>query len=230
VTNYFRLRDAFGALLVSTVGLVLVVGIVFASSFLESLSDVNIWAASLGWQFLIIIMVLVFARRRGSVFSTLRLNKTPNIQVVFLGLGLAYLVLISYLLLIVALEAMLDLDLSSFKRGNAIPLPGPEGRSFIAWMLLAVTAICGAPVAEELLYRGVIFQGFASNWPNWIAHSLSAALFSITHLDIGVVIPIFGIGIIFSIIFAREKSLWAPIGIHALFNTVGFLAMFISEV
>ena len=229
MTNYFRLSDAFGALVVSTVGLIFVVGVVFASSFSASLSDVNIWVASLGWQCSIVVMVLVFARRRGNIFRTLRLDKTPNIQVIFLGLGLSYLVLISYLLLIVALEVTLGLDLSSFKRGNAIPLPGAEGRSFIAWMLLAVTTICGAPVAEELLYRGVIFQGFASNWPNWIAHSLSAALFSITHLDIGVVIPIFGIGIIFSIIFARQKSLWASIGIHALFNMVGFLAMFISE-
>ncbi|HIE83546.1 MAG TPA: CPBP family intramembrane metalloprotease, partial [Dehalococcoidia bacterium] len=53
--------------------------------------------------------------------------------------------------------------------------------------------------------------------------------FSMTHLDIGVIIPIFGIGIIFSMIFTRQKSLWAPIGIHALFNTIGFLAMFLSE-
>jgi membrane protease YdiL (CAAX protease family) len=48
-------------------------------------------------------------------------------------------------------------------------------------------------------------------------------------LDIGVIIPIFGIGIIFSMIFVRQRSLWSSIGIHALFNTVGFLAMFLSE-
>ena len=228
--NFFRLSDAFGALFVSTAGLVFVVAIVFASTVSESFTDVNIWAASLGWQFSIVVMVLIFACRRGNFFVVLRLNKAPNIQVIFLGLGLSYLVLIGYLLVIFALELVLGLDLTSFKRGNAVPLPGPEGRPFIAWLLLAVTTICGAPVAEELLYRGVIFQGLIANWPNWIAHCVSAGLFSITHLDIGVIIPIFGIGIIFSMIFVRQKSLWASIGIHALFNTVGFLAMFVSEV
>ena len=135
--NFFRLSDAFGALFVSTAGLVFVVAIVFASTVSESFTDVNIWAASLGWQFSIIVMVLMFARRRGNFFVVLRLNKAPNIQVIFLGLGLSYLVLIGYLLVIFALELVLGLDLTSFKRGNAVPLPGPEGRPFIAWLLLA---------------------------------------------------------------------------------------------
>ena len=227
--NYFRLGDALGALFVSTAGLIFAVGIVFTSNFSQSLTEVNIWAASLGWQFSIVIMVLMFARRRGNFFTVLRLNRAPNIRVIFLGLGLSYLVLISYLLAIILLEMLLDLDLASLKRGNAVPTPGPEGRPFISWALLAVTTICGAPVAEELLYRGVIFQGLTAKWPTWIAHCLSAGLFSITHLDIGVIIPIFGIGIIFSMIFSRQKSLWASIGIHALFNMIGFLTMFLTE-
>ena len=131
--------------------------------------------------------------------------------------------------MIVFLETIFGIDLSFLKETNSIPSAGSDGRPVFTWVLIGLAAIIGAPISEELLYRGVIFQSLSSKvTPRWGA-VISAGLFGLAHLSIGALIPIFCIGLIFSRALHKYENLWVPIGAHIGFNSVGYLVTLFFE-
>lgn len=101
-----------------------------------------------------------------------------------------------------------------------------------AWVLV-VSAVALAPIAEELLYRGMLFQALrdrlGAGWGMW----LSGAVFGITHVDLGatwlsnamLVAVIWPLGALLAWAFHRRGTLLVPIVGHATFNAinVGFM-------
>lgn len=84
-----------------------------------------------------------------------------------------------------------------------------------------------AAVAEELLFRGFIFQRFLDAFGQWPAQLIVAALFLLTHINnpgmTGIVktlafINIFIASIMFGLAFIKTKSLAMPIGLHFMAN------------
>lgn len=94
---------------------------------------------------------------------------------------------------------------------------------------LAVTAVILAPTAEELLFRGMLFQGVRARAGFWIAALASAAMFTLAHLgdasgllaDVIIVIGILPLGVVFAAIMERRGSLLAPVVTHGVFNAGG---------
>ena len=120
-------------------------------------------------------------------------------------------------------------DLSFLKETNSIPSVGSDGRPVFAWVLIGLAAIIGAPISEEFLYRGVIFQSLSSKVTPWWGAVISAGLFGLAHLTVGALIPIFCIGLIFSRALFKYKILWVPIGAHMGFNSVGYVVTLFFE-
>ncbi len=78
-------------------------------------------------------------------------------------------------------------------------------------------AVIAAPLFEEFIFRGLVFQGLRrSAGPFW-AVLTSAALFAMVHPPFAV-IPVFGLGIATALSFQRTKFLMAPIIAHATYN------------
>jgi membrane protease YdiL (CAAX protease family) len=88
--------------------------------------------------------------------------------------------------------------------------------------LAGVAAVIGAPIAEELLFRGYFFGGLAARWGFWPAALLSGALFSANHLDPGSFLPFWGVGVLLAWLFWRTETLWASIVMHLCFNGISF--------
>lgn len=94
-------------------------------------------------------------------------------------------------------------------------------------VLAAVALMAGVALAEELLFRGVIFQRLVSaigEWPTQIAIGL---LFVLTHLDnpgmdettkAWAGVNIFLASVLFGKAFLRSKGLALPIGLHFMAN------------
>jgi membrane protease YdiL (CAAX protease family) len=84
--------------------------------------------------------------------------------------------------------------------------------------------VCIAPVAEELLFRGALYQGFSTSWGKMPAAIVVIILFVLVHdetLRGGYWLGIFGLIVIsILLILARELSgsLIPPILMHAGFN------------
>ncbi len=87
--------------------------------------------------------------------------------------------------------------------------------------IAAAVTLVGAPVTEELFFRGLIFGGF-SRWGFLPAAAISGLLFSLVHFDPGSVVPFFAIAIILAWLYHRSRTLWHPILFHLIFNAVSF--------
>ncbi|MBN8655636.1 MAG: CPBP family intramembrane metalloprotease [Anaerolineae bacterium] len=102
----------------------------------------------------------------------------------------------------------------------------PEGISVLSSSLLV---FAGVAAAEELLFRGFVFQRLISGLGQWPAQLIIAAYFLLTHLNnpgmTGSVkmmasINIFLASILFGLAFIRTRSLAMPLGLHFMANFV----------
>jgi membrane protease YdiL (CAAX protease family) len=102
--------------------------------------------------------------------------------------------------------------------------------------LLVLTAVLLAPVAEEVLFRGILFQGLRAQGGFWLAAVVSAALFTLAHLGedggwfaIGIIASgIFPLGLVFAALVERRGSLLVSIVAHASYNAIGVAALILA--
>ena len=84
-------------------------------------------------------------------------------------------------------------------------------------ILICILMVVAAPIFEEFIFRGLIFQGLRRSAGPVLGILGSAALFALVHPPIAVV-PVFGLGIAAAISFNKSKYLLAPIIAHAVYN------------
>ncbi|MBU3969649.1 MAG: CPBP family intramembrane metalloprotease [Alphaproteobacteria bacterium] len=93
----------------------------------------------------------------------------------------------------------------------------------------AVLLMAGVAVAEELLFRGVLFQRLIAAVGVWPAQVALGLLFVLTHLDnpgmdgatrLWAGANIFAASLLFGMAFVRTRSLALPIGLHFMANVV----------
>jgi membrane protease YdiL (CAAX protease family) len=98
----------------------------------------------------------------------------------------------------------------------------PAGFTFLSTNLLL---FAGVAVAEELLFRGFVFQRLGQ----WPAQLIVAAFFLLTHLNnpgmtgsvkVMANINIFLASILFGLAFIQTKSLAMPLGLHFMANLI----------
>jgi membrane protease YdiL (CAAX protease family) len=97
-------------------------------------------------------------------------------------------------------------------------------RDGVALAMTGVLASIAAPLAEEVLFRGVIFGGLM-RWGFWPAAAISSFLFAGAHIDLGSLIPFFIIGMVLAALYWWRGVLWDNIAFHVLFNTTSFLLL-----
>ncbi len=92
-----------------------------------------------------------------------------------------------------------------------------------------ISVMVGVVLAEELLFRGFIFQRLIDAFGEWPAQLTIASLFLLTHLNnpgmTGIImvlasINIFMASILFGVAYSKTKNLSMPIGLHFLANVV----------
>ncbi len=91
------------------------------------------------------------------------------------------------------------------------PLEGPP-------LVLAVVLV--APITEELLYRGLLLRWLSAKLPVGVAVALSAALFSLLHLNPSAAVGLFSLGIVFALVRQSTGSVLAPIALHVVQNAI----------
>jgi membrane protease YdiL (CAAX protease family) len=91
-------------------------------------------------------------------------------------------------------------------------------------VVVSLIAVVVAPVCEEVLFRGFLFQGLRRRFAFWPSALLSGAFFAFVHAE---PIRFFGLmtmGVILAGVFERRKTLVAPIAAHATVNLLATLA------
>ena len=90
------------------------------------------------------------------------------------------------------------------------------------WLTFLMVAITPA-VCEEVLFRGPILRGLARGFPPWLAIGISAALFSLFHLNPYRLVPTFALGVMLGWLALRTGSLLPGMIMHFLNNGIVIL-------
>lgn len=99
-----------------------------------------------------------------------------------------------------------------------------HGRSFWPWVWLLLTAVVAGPVAEEILFRGMMQQFISRRWGARVGMLGSAAAFGLAHGLAGA-LPAALLGLYFSYQVERDGSLAGAMLLHALHNLAAVLIM-----
>lgn len=75
------------------------------------------------------------------------------------------------------------------------------------------------PVAEELMFRGILYKRFHERQSFWYSAVWSALLFSFVHSSTTQMIYTFLLGVLLSYLYEKFGSLRAPVLLHILLNT-----------
>jgi membrane protease YdiL (CAAX protease family) len=84
----------------------------------------------------------------------------------------------------------------------------------------AVMAVLVAPIAEEFLFRGFLFQGLRRRWSFWPAALVSATLFAILHQQAIRLPELIVAGVILAWVYESRRTLTASILTHFTLNLI----------
>jgi membrane protease YdiL (CAAX protease family) len=119
---------------------------------------------------------------------------------------------------------------------QALGIPPPPRQQILEFVaggqrgiwLVVVTVVVVAPVVEEVVFRGLLFQVLRRRLGLWVGIALSSVTFAIVHLELldrplslGALLVL---GAWLAAAFHRTGSLVVPITAHALFNGVAVAA------
>ena len=101
-------------------------------------------------------------------------------------------------------------------------LPSDSGNGIGRGIWAAFTAVVSAPILEELLCRGVLFEVLNKRWGVKVSILVSALFFGLLHFNPANAIVAVVAGLIFGVLYVRTSSLYATIIIHAINNAFAF--------
>ncbi|MFA6286999.1 MAG: CPBP family intramembrane glutamic endopeptidase [Opitutaceae bacterium] len=85
-------------------------------------------------------------------------------------------------------------------------------------LLLVGLAVVVAPLTEEIIFRAGLFRYLRTRVPRWIALIAPAAVFAMLHSNAVAFVPLFALGVLFSLAYERTGRISVTIMAHGLFN------------
>lgn len=181
-----------------------------------------------------LICVLVPLIRIGLVrrepLSTLGFTTQNWLRNIGIGLGIGVIALGLNVVLSLFFSQVLGMEQDQSAQFGQLLRPG----DIFGQALFAIIAIVLAPIGEETLFRGYIFNGLRQGGGNGrlvLAYVVSAGLFSAVHLlnvtqgQLALVVPIFVVGLVLAAAMHLTGSIIPGIIAHAFNNSLGIIAL-----
>lgn len=125
--------------------------------------------------------------------------------------------------LIMSLSVVIDPLLNLLPRVDLLDEAFDELRQYPA--LLFFSIVVSAPILEELLFRGIILDGFLKNYSPLKSILVSALMFGIIHMNFQQGIGAFFFGIIIGFLYWQTRSMLLCILLHWANNFIAFIGM-----
>lgn len=209
-------------LVVLVVALLPFVQLSIAAYYMTWKPDRNFWisASMLVLDALLILVVLAFARGKGrspgEAFGLVRRRASASIRESLRGYVTAFPWLV--LILIITVEIV--------RLTGWVPPEEPiaqlifqEGRPAVLALTMVLACVIG-PIAEELLFRGVLYSAVRKRTSWVVAMLVSGALFALIHTNPLGFVPIMGLGCLLAYLYERTGSLAGPLTVHITHNTL----------
>lgn len=114
--------------------------------------------------------------------------------------------------------------------------------SGLAYLIFALSGVIGAPILEELIFRGFLMnacrigfrQGFwakllrTGSAADWAAIIVSSAVFGAVHMTPTGFPVLFASGVVFAVLYRRSGSLVPAMIAHFLLNSMAFVALLLQ--
>lgn len=84
------------------------------------------------------------------------------------------------------------------------------------------TAVISAPILEEVLCRGVLFETMRNRWGVKGAILFSSLFFGLIHLDLATAVVATVAGVILGVLYVRTSSIYASMIVHSINNAMAF--------
>jgi CAAX protease family protein len=105
-----------------------------------------------------------------------------------------------------------------------------DSRSIGEQIYLGLFTIVAAPVAEEFIFRGVLYPFLKRlGYPRLALWGVSSA-FALVHVDVARFLPLLALALALTWLYERTDNLLAPIAAHSLFNATNFALFFLDSV
>ena len=171
----------------------------------------------------ILMSIYVFGiRRKRYPWHSLGLRSTSiRWMIISIGLGLLAIPISA----IIAYGTQYIFNLPSENPQLPFLIPNDISPASMAVMALFVGLVI--PIAEELLFRGVLYTWIKQRFGIWIGVILSSIVFGVVHWDMAVAITASVLGIVLALAYEYSKSLWTSIMIHAINNGVQIIILYI---
>ena len=99
----------------------------------------------------------------------------------------------------------------------------------VLMLAFAIVGCTAAPIGEEILFRGLLYNCFKRRLGVKAAILLSAVCFAAIHFGPLAVISIIPIGLVLAYVYEKTQNLWVTITIHAVNNAAAFALMLIAH-
>lgn len=174
-----------------------------------------------GLLFVIVYLVVVFWR--GVPWRDLGFVPLPEKW----GIRAAAIALLSFPL--VGLITWIQQQITGEKLQNPqMELIAPAEFSLSAYLMTLLVVAIVAPVAEEVLFRGVLYRWLRERIGIVFALILSSLIFSVVHGVVALIPAIAVLGLILGWIYERTQSIWAPILVHGIYNAIVTTILYVA--
>ena len=89
----------------------------------------------------------------------------------------------------------------------------------VAAVLMILMACIGAPISEEIVFRGYVYGAVKKMGGIVFSVVFSALFFSVVHMNLPSLLPLFVLGLALAAVYELTGTLWAPIAVHFFFNS-----------
>ena len=94
------------------------------------------------------------------------------------------------------------------------------------WLVVMLAGVI-APLTEEIFFRGFLQGALAQLFRSrWIAIIGTAAIFSMFHMPLENIPALFFLGVVLGYAYEKSGSLYRPMAIHMVFNSLSLLTAF----
>ena len=199
-----------------------------------STADVSIWrvvVASLSFQGAGLILVAGFLREHQINWADAFGFGNHRGKAVLLGVVVA-LIFLPLGWGLQQTSALVMTHLPHFKMEPQEQLPVHVLRVSMSWpgrITLGVAAILLAPLAEEMLFRGILYPAVKQVGFPRLALWGTSLLFAAVHMNMVTFLPLTVLALVLTALYERTNNLLAPIMAHALFNALNFVTLFFIQ-
>lgn len=153
----------------------------------------------------------------------------PFSLIIPLSIGAGFLIWIGLgvLLHLLKYESLMEYVFGTSEQQDVVKAMA-NAKSIFLKLTMTFLACIAAPLCEELIFRGYFYPALKKYTGIGFAVVLNSLIFAVIHGSVTALLPLFLLSLILVLSYEYTKSLWAPIFIHATFNTLTTILLFLK--